>query len=300
MLEFVPRTIVVGTDFGEAATAALRFADRIADEFDAGITLVHASPFIAAPFGSPFGFPDAMSSELLLEQEMILGDRLQQYVRELSLSPERISTLVTHASPVEAILRTADACDAGLIITGRDGHRPIRHFLLGSVAERVVHRSARPVMTVPVGAEEPVRSILCPVNFSQVAKDAAQTAARIAATLGAELTLLHLVEPYVFADLEGEFDRMARFLGESLVNSASTKVLVQRGEPSERVLLYARAHHVDLLVVGSQHRRFVDVTVIGSTTEKLTRFASCAVLTVPRPLDVAGKQTPAAVAAERE
>jgi hypothetical protein len=35
-------------------------------------------------------------------------------------------------------------------------------------------------------------------------------------------------------------------------------------------------------VIGAQHKLFRDATVIGTTTERLIRFASCSVLVVPR------------------
>ncbi len=38
----------------------------------------------------------------------------------------------------------------------------------------------------------------------------------------------------------------------------------------------------DFLVIGAQHKLFRDETVIGTTTERLIRFAPCPVLVVPR------------------
>ena len=40
--------------------------------------------------------------------------------------------------------------------------------------------------------------------------------------------------------------------------------------------------NVDLVVVGAQHRRFVDSTVLGVTTVRVTRHATCPVLVIPR------------------
>ena len=39
---------------------------------------------------------------------------------------------------------------------------------------------------------------------------------------------------------------------------------------------------VDLIVLGFQHKRFSDTTVIGTTTVRVTRHAPCPVLTVIR------------------
>ena len=55
-----------------------------------------------------------------------------------------------------------------------------------------------------------------------------------------------------------------------------------RGGPAERVLDCADDLDCDLLVVGAQHKLWRDDTVIGTTTERLIRFASTPVLVVPR------------------
>ena len=54
----------------------------------------------------------------------------------------------------EEIARLAEEIGAGMIIMGTHGRSGMRHFLLGSVTERVVRTSKVPVLTVHVEDED--------------------------------------------------------------------------------------------------------------------------------------------------
>jgi universal stress protein A len=126
-----------------------------------------------------------------------------------------------------------------------------------------------------------IKSVLCPVNFSAAARDALSYAGTLAAAFDAELIVLNV--------LAGGFDSgpFPRFLPHfnQWVDEASrehcrTTQVVLRGNPAERVLEIANSDRASLIVMGGEHRRFADATVIGTTTEHVTRFAQQPVLTV--------------------
>ena len=48
----------------------------------------------------------------------------------------------------DGILRQAQETDADLIVMATHGRKGVSHFLIGSVAERVIRRSPRPVLVV--------------------------------------------------------------------------------------------------------------------------------------------------------
>jgi nucleotide-binding universal stress UspA family protein len=52
------------------------------------------------------------------------------------------------------------------------------------------------------------------------------------------------------------------------------------GNPAERILAHCRAHHTDLLVVGTQGRGGLSRTLLGSVADELVRKAPCPVLTL--------------------
>jgi nucleotide-binding universal stress UspA family protein len=124
--------------------------------------------------------------------------------------------------------------------------------------------------------------ILCPVNFTDVARDALQAAVRMATIFGARLHLVHVVEEGEQANPSMDEEKVRMWIGGEWQDICSYREIVVRGGAAERVLDCAEDIGADLIVMGAQHKTFRDVTVIGTTTERVTRFASCPVLIVPR------------------
>jgi nucleotide-binding universal stress UspA family protein len=137
--------------------------------------------------------------------------------------------------------------------------------------------------------------ILCGVDDSDGAAQAARFAADVAVRVGAGLILLHVAPtPYVsprFADYhelmeEQKAFHRAGYLGTVLepirVNPAATVVrLVEFGLPVE--VLRARADDLDVthLVVGSRGQGAVAEVLVASTSGPLAREAPCPVILVP-------------------
>jgi nucleotide-binding universal stress UspA family protein len=65
-----------------------------------------------------------------------------------------------------------------------------------------------------------------------------------------------------------------------IAGQSQYKELVLTGRPAETIIEFAHTVGADLLVIGAQHRRFFDDTVIGTTSERLIRHSSTPVLTV--------------------
>ena len=58
---------------------------------------------------------------------------------------------------------------------------------------------------------------------------------------------------------------------------------VEVGTPFVGIVRYARAHEVDLIVMGTHGRGAVQHLLLGSVAEQIVRQASCPVLTVRNP-----------------
>jgi nucleotide-binding universal stress UspA family protein len=148
-----------------------------------------------------------------------------------------------------------------------------------------------------------IERILVPTDYSPCAEGAFTHAAYLADLHGAELHVLHVVEergePLEAAlrnvaitpeDIAGDLDlplpeRADRRADEPV---PVTEVEEHAPEASAAILEYARAHGVDLIVMGTQGRRGVRRLAMGSVAEEVVRQASCPVFTVrhrPAPPD---------------
>jgi nucleotide-binding universal stress UspA family protein len=152
----------------------------------------------------------------------------------------------------------------------------------------VLHGSQCPVLTVASrdhyagAAPHAVTNIICPVNFTDVARESLHVAARLAEAFGAHLTIVHVLDTDDVTNAAADEEKVRLWIAADLQDVCSYRELVVRGGPAERVLDCADDVGADLLVIGAQHKLFRDATVIGTTTERLIRFASCPVLVVPR------------------
>lgn len=275
--------IVAATDLSKASVPALRYARLFADAFSAKLTVVY-SDRVVYPIDA-VGPSQAMFLMPSPEHEARLRCELAQQVEPMMSGGRQYDVELAAGQPVPAILETAAAKNAELIVMGthlRDGWK---RALLGSVSEGVLHRSHCPVLTVGSGdldAVVHVTNILCPINFSDVAREALGVAARLAEMFRSRLFIAHVIESGEVKGTVDDEETVRRWIGPELQASCCYRELVLRGGAAERVLDCVEEIGASLLVVGAQHKRFRDATVIGTTTERLIRFASCPVLVVPR------------------
>jgi len=182
----------------------------------------------------------------------------------------------------DLIVREAEDLSADLIVMATHGLRGWRRAILGSVTEGVLRTGAAPVLSVSRLGDQPrqpaaVTKILCPINFTNVALDALDYAAHLAAGFGCELLVVHVIE-----QTEAREADIRKWIPPAVRERCTFREIIARGGPAERVLDCAEDLRADLLVIGAQHKAFRDATTVGATTERLVRFARLPVLSVPR------------------
>jgi universal stress protein A len=133
-----------------------------------------------------------------------------------------------------------------------------------------------------------LRKILVPIDFSDCSKKALAYAIPFAKQFGAELTLLHVVEPYPavpeMAPYDVETVEEGRLeleeLKKSLGGAVRFTTLVRLGAPPTEITSAARELDADLIVISTHGRKGLSRVFLGSTAEKVVRSASCPVLIV--------------------
>lgn len=137
-------TVVIATDGSGSAERAVEAALDIADRFDA---TVHALYVVDS--GQVEHEPDEIRK--VLERALATtGGRALSFVREAAEAEadDDVVTAVRDGEPAEEICQYAVEHDADMIATGTRGRHGEHGFLLGSVAEEIVHEAPMPVLTV--------------------------------------------------------------------------------------------------------------------------------------------------------
>ena len=140
-----------------------------------------------------------------------------------------------------------------------------------------------------------IKSILVPLDFSPPSKKALDYAVTFARQFKARLTLLHVVEPVATPDFAASFplamenDKLmaaAKNELERAVKSARIprgiveKILVRFGRSFHEIADAARTRKVDLIIISTHGYTGLKHALLGSTTERVVRYAPCLVLVV--------------------
>lgn len=277
--------ILVPTDLSDFAAQAIRYAALLRERLGSKITLLYADetyfPVNVLEISLGYYLEQAPATKLKLEE------RLRAYAGEW-LPGAAVETRVVQDAPARAIVQTAREINADMVVMGTHGRQGWRRALLGSVTETVLHDIDRPLITVTPGVlaagELPkIRRVVCPVNFTYIAREALNHACTMAEAFDAELIIVYVaegVQPPQLPEVEAAF---SLWVTPALRGRTRYRLtVVGEGNPAERVLATARETAADLIVLGAQHKFFSDATVIGITTQRITRFARCPVMTVIR------------------
>ena len=293
--------ILVPTQMDDFDRVPLRYALLFNERLGSKLTLLHAEEISWLTAHRPPGYFFEDIAHARGEIELRLSEWANRYAPE----SVRASTVFADDNPAHAIVATAKEMRADLVIMGTHGRHGWSRVLMGSVAERVLRESDVAVLTVrPDLAPRhgtAIRTVLCPVNFTEVARAALGEAAHVAEALEAQLIVLHVLEEGSRESDRSVESQFGGWVDPLIRNYTWYDRTVVNGDPAIRVLEVAEEMAADLLVIGAQHRRFSDATVIGSTTERITRFAKHPVLTVvrkPVPVSAEGPEMIAAVLGE--
>ena len=143
----LPRSVLVGVDFGGASAAAVAVGGTIVERCQPStLRLLHAESMDAPAYftSDQIGRLERDRQELLAQADAFLARFGRQH------TPTGFSTRVVLLPPVDAILRESEASD--LIVMGTHGRHGPSHWWLGSVAERVLREIARLLLIVRAGA----------------------------------------------------------------------------------------------------------------------------------------------------
>ena len=134
------KNILFLTDFSEPSEAALPFATSIARGYDAKVYALHV--FTPDP-------PVCHMSSKVAIAAIETGEQHAKARVESQLAGLEHETIVEWNMGVwEAVQRAVEANRIDLIVMGTHGRTGLAHILLGSVADRVVHKAPCPVLTV--------------------------------------------------------------------------------------------------------------------------------------------------------
>jgi nucleotide-binding universal stress UspA family protein len=145
-----------------------------------------------------------------------------------------------------------------------------------------------PAQTVCTAPAIKLQKILVPLDFSDCSKKALQYGITLAKQFGAELILIHVLEPYALVpeampydfehinDAKEELELLRKFI----LPPVRARAQLRTGTTDAEIANAAKEFEVDLIVISTHGRKGLSRLVLGGTTEKVVRIAPCPVLIV--------------------
>lgn len=160
-MTYTVRIILYATDLGPHEAEVFRHAAGMARQFGAKlhvihvVQLLHESTHALVRAYVPSDMVHRIHDQGMVEMRQEMQKRLEAFRREESggePAPE-VEVHVVEGLVAPTILEEARRLNADLIVMGSHGHTALGEMMLGSVAHKVVMKSTRPVVLVPVEGE---------------------------------------------------------------------------------------------------------------------------------------------------
>lgn len=289
----LPTRILLAVDGSPDAAFAARVAADISRRASAELHVAHAwqwnAPYVTYPGAA---MPDL--SEAYEQEARRLCDNQVERIAESG--GEVAGVHLVMGPPIDAILDLCEELEPDLAVMGRRGMGKLRHILLGSVSEGVVHHAPCPVLVVRDGAWPPDR-VVAGDDGSEDAGKAAELGAGIGGLFGA--TSITLVRAYQnppapvggwTADDRRELDearlreeenleRRAKKLGSLLGHDPEARMV--EGDAAAAILHVAGEEEKTLVAVGSRGLGAIRRIRLGSVSTNVLRAARGTVLVYP-------------------
>jgi nucleotide-binding universal stress UspA family protein len=147
--------ILLPTDGSENAARAAEHALWLADVSGAFIVILYVveqyDPRIL-PFSTLPRSNESLYEELREEGKRIVEnfkEKLQEIKEKSNYETIKLTTEIKEGKPYIEILKTIEDEGFDLVVMGASGRHGLDRFILGSVTERVIRGSTKPVMIIP-------------------------------------------------------------------------------------------------------------------------------------------------------
>ncbi len=299
------KRILVGLDGSPLAETILPFVEVLAGKTGARVTLLHVT---TVPEHMP-PLSDYPSLDPLVQRASRLAEEyLREHQRRLSAAGIDAAGAVLVGQPAREILRYAEREDVDLLALATHGRSGIGRWAYGSVADEVLHETAKPLLLIrPDGwaaVPRALQRIVVPLDGSAEAETALQIAEPLATRCGVPLFLVRFVEPLLpifapelgglaYMDLQAIVDgTIAEARGQIEKSSAALRARgftasgeVSVAHPADGITGYARQHPGSLVVLTTHGRSPWRRLVLGSVARRVAQTIAGPILICPPPRD---------------
>jgi len=272
--------VLFATDFSSNSRLASRLLKLLQKSYKINLSLLYIIPsFWKDWFASGSYKQEAQQRLLSWQLEMIE----KQDIKNLH---------VEYGNPAEEILQTALTTKSNLIVLGSKSISEGGRYKTGATIEAVVRHAKQSVL---ICKNENISKIICGIDGSASSTRAIKFAIDLCRRFSASLCIISALphgnfnplglEEHEEKKLNEKFkveqvNKLEQFLKDFDFSGISLKKCFPWGIPANTILDMAEDFNYDLIVVGAKGYSRLQHVLIGSTAEKVLRYAPCSLLVV--------------------
>jgi nucleotide-binding universal stress UspA family protein len=290
--------ILLPLDGSDLAQQAIPYAEKLAGSLGSQIKLVH----VRAPHEDKYSNMHKLYLQKIAEA---VKSGAEQYVDKPGKDKITVQSTILTGDPAQEIVDYANKENIDLIVMSTHGRTGITRWALGSVADRVLRATRKPLALIRAKDIRPntrpkniINKILVTLDGSAQSEVVIPYVEDLASRIKAEVVLLHVLEPsyYVFTvggfnwDAYSEKQRrsMKAFYTDYLQGIAdkfrkmgiTTKYQVAFGIVAEVIIDFSDKVHADFVAMSTHGRSGVNRWVLGSVTERVLRAGNTSLFLV--------------------
>lgn len=276
--------LLVATDFSAPARHAVMRSAALAQQLKAALHITH----IIEP-----SFTEHLKALLKLDQQQTqqhaeTNAKLQLNALMVAVNEQndiQPTISLQSGSLLPTLAEKVAQYAADLVLVSSKGEDFIRHWTLGSTAERLIRLLTCPMLVVKQSTQVSYRRVMIAVDFSDWSLSSIQLAQQIAPD--AHYVLAHVFDVPEEGKLRmagvNEFDiinyrnelmqerqvDLKRLAQQAGLSDAQWSPLVMKGNASSRLLEAEEEQDIDLIVLGKHGKGWFEEMLLGSTTKHL-------------------------------
>jgi universal stress protein E len=275
--------VLLAIDFTDASDSIIKQGLHLSSAFQTELVVLHV-------------LPKDLGNEKV---EKLLEETARGKLAELQSRLKEAGGIVGDAllkwgHPKEVVIETAQEIGANGIMVGAGTPDKHKKYPLGVTTENIIRWSDIPVWVVQPDGPSEIKTILCPVDFSEPSTRALENAIMVARRYNAELIVFSVYEHLSARGLiyyQKEWDeqqasgkqayqrQLAAYLVRFNWHNVKWKREIKNGVPEVQILQAIEDHNVDMLVMGTTGRSGLSRILMGSVTEKVVREVPCHFIT---------------------
>ena len=282
--------VLVPLDGSEMAEGALLYAEQLAGRLGSEITLVYVNELSSY-------LKENLIQSYLQKMVEVTKEGVSRYRSAPGISPSiEVKSVIVPGSPAETIIEYADSNNMGSIIMSTHGQSGIKQWALGSVAERVVRATTKPVLLVRANIlglnmreKGLFNKVLVPLDGSIESEAIIPYVEEFAPRLNVNVILLRVLArgyrmpdnyaPLSYEQLEADkvsanayLDRVGAHLkekGVSVMTELRSGIEIRSDNAAEQIIQLANEAQADLVAMTTHGRSGVEQKVFGSVAERV-------------------------------